>query len=64
MILDFGPNEPLSQDWATRARSSGAYVPTLYINYSGGTIPEPGTLLLLGTGVLGAMGLIRRKRMG
>jgi hypothetical protein len=29
----------------------------------GGEIPEPGTLLLVGTGLLGALGCIRRRRM-
>jgi hypothetical protein len=29
----------------------------------GGEIPEPGTLLLLGTGVLGVLGYMRRRRM-
>jgi len=30
---------------------------------AGGVIPEPGTLLLIGTGVLGLVGYIRRRRM-
>ncbi|HUW58117.1 MAG TPA: DNRLRE domain-containing protein [Planctomycetota bacterium] len=33
--------------------------PYLYIDH----VPEPGTLLLLGTGILGALGYLRRRRM-
>jgi len=31
-------------------------------NFTAGSTPEPGTLVLLGTGLLGAVGAIRRKR--
>ena len=37
--------------------------PFLLVEYSTGVIPEPGTMLLLGTGVLGVIGYMRRKRM-
>lgn len=32
-----------------------------YVNFQFGSVPEPGSLVLLGSGVLGAAGLLRRK---
>jgi len=56
------------------ATEEGFYMDDLYIDSSsqnlgnplGGSsgVPEPGTLLLLGTGALGLIGYVRRKRMG
>jgi hypothetical protein len=31
--------------------------------YNGGTTPEPGTLALLGSGVLAGLGVLRRKML-
>jgi hypothetical protein len=36
---------------------------TLYGSSSGATVPEPGSILLFGSGVLTLVGLVRRKRM-
>jgi PEP-CTERM motif len=38
--------------------------PNLELNGSSGTTPEPGTLVLLGTGAFGLLGSIRRKLIG
>ncbi len=34
---------------------------TTGLSYAGGTVPEPGSLMLFGSGVLGLAGLLRRK---
>lgn len=61
-------NEPSSTYYQFYSREEPLYGglvrdPQLIINSSEGAIPEPGTMLLLGTGVLGALGYRRRRRM-
>lgn len=46
------------------ATNLGGYGVNTYVFYSDGSVPEPGTLLLLGTGLLGAAGFIRRRIAG
>ena len=36
---------------------------TIEYHYEGDPIPEPGTMLLMGSGLLGMIGYMRRKRM-
>ena len=46
--------------------SEHASTPKLVITYEAGAgdVPEPGTMLLVGTGVLAVLGYMRRRRMG
>ncbi len=53
-ILDSGGNALYAQDW----NGGGAYASQ---NDSGAPTPEPGTLVMLGSGILGIAGTLRRK---
>ena len=53
---------------ASKSNDIGWYLDDLYIDSSSqnlsNPVPEPGTLLLLGTAALGLIGYVRRKRLG
>ncbi len=66
-----GSNAPFTVDSITvydgeesHGGPSNSLTPNLRLNGSGGTTPEPGTLVLLGTGAFGLLGSIRRKLVG
>ncbi len=57
VIFGGGNGGPLTL--AASEHATAAWRPTLTVEY----IPEPGTMLLLGTGVLGLIGYMRRRKM-
>lgn len=66
-----GNNPPFTVDSITvydgeesHGGPSNSLTPNLRLNGSGGSTPEPGTLVLLGTGAFGLLGSIRRKLIG
>lgn len=66
-----GSNAPFTVDSITvydgeesHCGPCNSLTPNLRLNGSGGTTPEPGTLVLLGTGAFGLLGSIRRKLVG
>jgi hypothetical protein len=59
-ILEFGVTNLLDQIYDTGLAIDGVKVAGTPIPV--GTVPEPGTLLLLGSGLVGVVGMIRRRR--
>jgi hypothetical protein len=71
--VDFGVTSPASGDlagfnttggnWDTRQTTVAGGTVTVTYDYSNTITPEPGTLTLFGTGLLGLAGMLRRKFM-
>ncbi|GAK56575.1 hypothetical protein U27_03537 [Candidatus Vecturithrix granuli] len=60
--MSFNTNELVGGEVNITSGFSASYTPDNVTPPSSGAVPEPGTLILLGLGVLGLLGLARRKK--